>query len=281
MLKEEQVSELLLECERLVEQPLVQIRGNLTKAENRSAAIFELLAIQAFAALGKVEYEPFPNSPDIRLTLPDGTQAWVEVAFLYDKYWKHERQSRELTMAMRKHAEAQGVAPEKISLRFSGVPTAAGYERRLPEQHEVKKFLKGEYVKDLFKRIQHAPAEPFTVVKPRLQLSGLLCAFGYIWKRQRTGAGSAQRSKTASALQNHQTESQPAYRRRHAHCLCGHGYQQGPGPQLCPGSDHCRGSSPSSFLRNSLCGLCSNRGDQTRFSAVQPGAKARPHMDLP
>jgi len=164
MLKEEQVSELLLECERLVEQPLVQIRGNLTKAENRSAAIFELLAIQAFAALGKVEYEPFPNSPDIRLTLPDGAQAWVEVAFLYDKYWKQERQSRELTMAMRKHAEAQGVAPEKISLRFSGEPTAAGYERRLPEQHEIKKFLKGEYVKDLFKRIQHAPEEPFTVV---------------------------------------------------------------------------------------------------------------------
>lgn len=63
MLKEEQVRELLIECERLVEQPLVKIRGNLTKSENRSAAIFELVAIQVFAALGKLEYEPLNNSP--------------------------------------------------------------------------------------------------------------------------------------------------------------------------------------------------------------------------
>ncbi|MCQ2049376.1 Uncharacterised protein [Stutzerimonas stutzeri] len=166
MLKEEQVSELLIECERIVGQRLGQIRGNLTKPENRSAAIFELLAIQAFAALGKVEYEPFPNSPDIRLTLPDGDQVWVEVAFLYDKYWKQERQSRELTMAMRTHAQSKGVAPEKISLRFTGVPTAAGYERRLPEQQDLKQFFEGEYVRDLFERIRGAPLEAFTVEHP-------------------------------------------------------------------------------------------------------------------
>jgi len=167
MLKEEQVSELLIECERLVGQRLVQIRGNLTRPENRSAAIFELLAIQAFAALGTVEYEPFPNSPDIRLTLPDGNQVWVEVAFLYDKYWKQERQSRELTMAMRTHAQSKGIAPEKISFRFTGEPTAAGYERRLPEQQDLKKFFKGEYARDLFQRIRSAPLEPFTVEHPR------------------------------------------------------------------------------------------------------------------
>lgn len=166
MLKEEQVSELLIECERIVGQRLGQIRGNLTRPENRSAAIFELLAIQAFAALGKVEYEPFPNSPDIRLTLPDGNQVWVEVAFLYDKYWKQERQSRELTMAMRTHAQNKGIAPEKISLRFTGVPTAAGYERRLPEQQDLKQFFKGEYARDLFERIRSAPLEPFTVEHP-------------------------------------------------------------------------------------------------------------------
>ncbi|WP_243055290.1 hypothetical protein [Pseudomonas sp. BP01] len=166
MLKEEQVRELLIECERLVQQPLVQIRGNLTKSENRSAAIFELLAIQAFATLGKVEYEPTHNSPDIRLTLPDGTQAWVEVAFLYDKFWKQERQSRELTLGMRKHAQTRDVAPEKISLRFTGVATSAGYERRLPEQHELKKFFKGDYINDLFERIQNAPLAPFTAEHP-------------------------------------------------------------------------------------------------------------------
>jgi hypothetical protein len=33
MLKEEQVSELLLECERLVEQPLVQIRGKVCQTD--------------------------------------------------------------------------------------------------------------------------------------------------------------------------------------------------------------------------------------------------------
>lgn len=163
MLKEEQVRELLIECERLVDQPLVQIRGNLTKSENRSAAIFELLAIQAFAALGKVEYEPFPNSPDIRVTLPDGTQAWVEVAFLYDKYWKQERQSRELTMALRAHAKNQEVAPEKISLRFTGIATPAGYERCLPGLHEIKKFLKEDYVNKLFDRIKTEPSQSFTL----------------------------------------------------------------------------------------------------------------------
>lgn len=166
MLKEEQVSELLIECEHIVGQRLVQTRGNLTRPENRSAAIFELLAIQAFAALGKVEYEPFPNSPDIRLTLPDGNQAWVEVAFLYDKYWKQERQSRELNMAMRTHAQSKGIAPEKISLRFTGKPTAAGYERWLPEQQDLKKFFKGEYARDLFERIRSAPLEPFMVEHP-------------------------------------------------------------------------------------------------------------------
>ncbi|MFJ7023956.1 hypothetical protein [Pseudomonas aeruginosa] len=166
MLKEEQVRALLMECEHLVGQSLIQIRGNLTKSENRSAAIFELLAIQAFSALGKVEYEPFPNSPDIRLTLPDGTQAWVEVAFLYDKYWKQERQSRELTMAMRDHARTQGVEPEKISLRFNGVATTAGYDRHLPELHEFKKFLKEDYVKAIFDRIQADPLQPFTVAHP-------------------------------------------------------------------------------------------------------------------
>ncbi|WP_122679702.1 hypothetical protein [Pseudomonas viridiflava] len=166
MLKEEQVSELLIDCERLVGQRMVQIRGNLTRPENRSAAIFELLAIQAFAALGTVEYEPFPNTPDIRLTLPDGNQVWVEVAFLYDKYWKQERQSRELTIAMRTHAQSKGIAPEKISFRFTGEATAAGYERLLPEQQDLKKFFKGEYARDLFERIRSAPLEPFTVEHP-------------------------------------------------------------------------------------------------------------------
>ncbi|GEM_PF-2412783 len=166
MLKEEQVMGLLIECESLVGQPLTQIRGNLTKPENRSAAIFELIAIEAFSALGAVEYEPFHNSPDLRVTLADGSQAWVEVAFLYDKYWKQERQSRELTMAMRDHAKSRGVAPEKISFRFNGSSTDAGYERKLPEQQELKKFLKEDYVKAIIDRIQAEPLQPFTVAHP-------------------------------------------------------------------------------------------------------------------
>lgn len=166
MLKEEQVRGLLIECERLIGQPLTQIRGNLTKPENRSAAIFELIAIEAFSALGAVEYEPFHNSPDLRVTLADGSHAWVEVAFLYDKYWKQERQSRELTMAMRDHAKSRGIAPEKISPRFNGFATDAGYKRELPELHELKRFLKEDYVKTIMDRIQAEPLLPFTVAHP-------------------------------------------------------------------------------------------------------------------
>lgn len=166
MLKEEQVQALMQICEELVGGPLKQIRGNLAKPATRSSAVFELLAIQAFSAIGRIDYEPFHNSPDLRVTLADGSVLWVEVAFLHERFWETERQSRELSTALRVEAERMGVAPEKIWCEFRGHASKDGYKRELPQQHQLKQFLRSDYVRGIFERIAAEPSERFSAAHP-------------------------------------------------------------------------------------------------------------------
>ncbi|PHX44787.1 hypothetical protein AO263_06380 [Pseudomonas sp. NZIPFR-PS5] len=166
MLKEEQVQALMQICEELVGEPLKQIRGNLAKPATRSSAVFELLAIQAFSAIGRIDYEPFHNSPDLRVTLADGGVLWVEVAFLHERFWEIERQSRELSTALRVEAKRVGVAPEKLWCEFRGHASKDGYKRELPQQHQLKQFLRSDYVRGMFERIAAEPTERFSAAHP-------------------------------------------------------------------------------------------------------------------
>ena len=88
MLREEQAAELLRRCESVTGQHLKQVRGNLKKAESRASAIWELLVLEEVSRIGKVEYEPHKEgSPDILLSLTGGRKIWIEVAFLYPRFW--------------------------------------------------------------------------------------------------------------------------------------------------------------------------------------------------
>lgn len=55
MIKEGQVVELLKRCEDITGQRLEQVRGNLSRAESRSAAIWELIVLDASTEIGAVE----------------------------------------------------------------------------------------------------------------------------------------------------------------------------------------------------------------------------------
>jgi hypothetical protein len=154
MLKEEQVAELLTRCETVTGQRLEQIRGNLSSAETRSAAIWELVVLDASTKIGAVEYEPHSDgSPDIRVTLPSGNLIWIEIAFLYPRFWKEERQSFEVSQWLRREADRRGVDGFKISCRFSGPASRSGYIRKLPQLHQRNNFLKSEIVKEFFNQI--------------------------------------------------------------------------------------------------------------------------------
>lgn len=172
MLKEEQVAELLKRCEVITEQRLEQVRGNLSRAENRSAAIWELLVLDASTELGAVEYEPHADgSPDIRVTLPSGEKIWIEIAFLYPRFWKEERQSFEVSQWLRQEADRRGIDGFKISCRFDGVASLSGFVRVLPKQQERNAFLKSIIVRDFFAQIAANKSEKVSFTHPDYTLS--------------------------------------------------------------------------------------------------------------
>lgn len=172
MLKEEQVAALLTRCEVNIGQCLDQVRGNLSRAENRSAAIWELLVLDASMELGSVEYEPHPGgSPDIRMILPTGEKIWIEIAFLYPRFWKEERQSFEVSQWLREEANRRGIDGHKISCRFDGLRSRSGFVRKLPLQHERKSFLKSTIISGFFNKIAANKAESVTFTHSDYTLS--------------------------------------------------------------------------------------------------------------
>lgn len=161
MLKEEQVAELLTRCERLVSKELPQIRGNLRNSITRSAAVWELLVIEAASKLGRVEYEPYPDGcPDIKLHFPQGRFIWIEIAFLYPKFWMEERQSKEITNWITRESLRRGISEFTVSCHFDGDRSnPAGPVRYLPKINQKKQFLAEVEVKGFFTFIQSYPGE--------------------------------------------------------------------------------------------------------------------------
>lgn len=168
MLLEEQAAELLRRCESIVGRRLDQVRGNLRNAETRAAAVWELIVLEEASRVGEVEYEPEEGaSPDIRLTLASGRILWIEVAFLYPRFWKEERQSNAVTAWITQEAIRRDIPPFKLSCRFYGdITNDAGAVRYLPELHQKKKFLSDNDVSSFFEHITKTPESPVQIKHP-------------------------------------------------------------------------------------------------------------------
>lgn len=172
MIKEAQVAELLKRCEKKIGQRLEQVRGNLGRPETRSAAIWELLVLDASMEIGTVEYEPHADgSPDIRVALPSGEKIWIEVAFLYPRFWKEERQSFDVSQWLRVEADKRGIDGFKISCRFDGAASRAGFVRKLPQQQEKNEFLKSEFVTAFFSQVLNDRSQGVSLVHQDYTLS--------------------------------------------------------------------------------------------------------------
>jgi hypothetical protein len=92
MMDERWIVELLARCEAAVGLELRQIRGNLCSAKWLSA-IWELILLDAAAALGSVKYEPTVGGshPDIQLDSHSGVRLFIEAAFLQSEKSDHAR----------------------------------------------------------------------------------------------------------------------------------------------------------------------------------------------
>ncbi len=164
MLKEDQAAELLRRCELITNQRLTQIRGNLKKAESRSAAILELLVIEEISKIAhRVDYEPDSGaSPDILLTLDTGRKIWIEIAFVYPRFGKEKRKSDLVQDWIIEEAKRRNISPYKISFRFDGEKQEAGFKTTLPKLHEKKKFLQDSEIIGFFETIKQFPSQKYS-----------------------------------------------------------------------------------------------------------------------
>lgn len=197
MLLNEQAAELLKRCEEIVGTQLSQVRGNLSKAESRASAVWELLVLEAASKIGQVEYEPHPGgSPDIQLFLPGYRSVWIEVAFLYPRFWKEERKSIAVTNWIFSEAERRGIPSCKIYPRLDGVQkNNAGPVRKLPELNERKQFLHSQEIKNFFEGIVNKPN-----VHHRIDSSDYTLSIAYSPNAKgpyRTSGGLAQEAPTS------------------------------------------------------------------------------------
>jgi hypothetical protein len=174
MLIEAQVAELLRRCETLLGQELTQLRGNLKAKQvgSRSAAIFELIVLEAASEIGPIESEPNEGTrPDIRLELPAGRKVYIEVTYLLPRYWKEERQTLYVRKWIFSAAEKYGIDKFKIFTRFEGKASEAGYVRILPALNEEKSFLESPEIRSFFENISKLPDYPQRVDSEKFTLS--------------------------------------------------------------------------------------------------------------
>lgn len=164
MLKEEQVAELLRRCEAIAGRELKQTRGNLRKAETRAAAVWELIASEAASQLGRVELEPPAGGPDIRLELPTGRWASIEVTYLHPRFEGEERRKSHLVTWV--HEALSALVPNQVLLRceFHGVyGHPAGPKLDLPQEQDRKRFLASAEVAQFLSAVTGRPQEPHQI----------------------------------------------------------------------------------------------------------------------
>jgi hypothetical protein len=159
MLKEEQVLEILLRHHNAIGKHAAMIRGNLRNAETRAAQIWELIVLDATARTGEVEYEPRPGgSPDIRLLVPGGRAVWIEVAYLYPRFWQERRKMDAVVNWIFSEAKRLEVAQFKVFPRFEEYTrTDAGPLLKLPDQHKKRDFLQDPELISFFEHITSNP----------------------------------------------------------------------------------------------------------------------------
>jgi hypothetical protein len=80
LLSEDQLRQILADCEKAVGHPLSDLREKLLKHE-RLSPTWELITIDAASDIGQVAYEVLGGGPDIRLTLPEGDRIWIEAVW--------------------------------------------------------------------------------------------------------------------------------------------------------------------------------------------------------
>ncbi|MHC4605274.1 MAG: hypothetical protein ACYS6W_18310 [Planctomycetota bacterium] len=159
MLKDDQAAELLRRCESIAGKKLSQVRGNLGQPQTRASAVWELLVLEAFSTIGKVEYEPEGEScPDVMLIGDDIGAVWIEAAFLYPRFWRNDRKSDEIVRWIYELLNKNKIAAFKVSYHFHGDDAnKAGPTKKLPQLHEKKSFLGCPELSAFLARIEHAP----------------------------------------------------------------------------------------------------------------------------
>lgn len=160
MLKEEQAAELLRRCEAIVGRELRQVRGNLRKASTRAEAVWELIVVEAVAQLGCVEYESMQGGPDVRLKLPSGRWASIEVTYLHPRFDNEEQRSSMVAHWMHDAVALIKPIPPEIRCDFHGDNNrAAGPIRTLPLEQHRKQFLASKEVVQFLAAVAARPAE--------------------------------------------------------------------------------------------------------------------------
>jgi len=160
MLQEEQVAELLRRCEAIAGRELKHIRGNLRKAPTRAEAVWELLVAEAAAQLGPMAYESTQGGPDIRLKLPTGRWASIEVTYLHPRFDSDEQRSAMVARWMHDAAALLGPNRPEIRCQFHGDKEhPAGPRRTLPREDGKKRFLESTEVAQFLDAIAARPTE--------------------------------------------------------------------------------------------------------------------------
>jgi hypothetical protein len=164
VLKEEQAAELLRRCEEdIAKRPLPALRGRLRSERERAAAVFEMIALEACAQLGRVEYEDPAGGPDLKLWLSQDRFLWIEISYLYPRFEDEERKSR----VVQNWVEGKGIAigfKGSIRCDFFGDPDNwAGPVRTLPRLHEKRIFFQDPDVRSFFDRLRAPIIESFSV----------------------------------------------------------------------------------------------------------------------
>jgi hypothetical protein len=162
VLNEDQVRELLTSCEASLGHRVDGLRASLRTHENRAAAIWELLVLDALLKLGHVDYEqpiagPDSSRPDFRLHFGEARAIWIDATYLTERFVGNERRADLLRRRFGKEGSARGIPNARLWSRLDGDPTPAGFRRKLPKEQDLPRFFKDGRIRTFFDAIRANP----------------------------------------------------------------------------------------------------------------------------
>jgi hypothetical protein len=188
VLAEHQVRHLLDEGERRIGRRLDGIRGQLRSESNVRSAIWELVVIDAFSAVGAIDYERktgMGKTPDLHVETQD-CSFWVEAAFLHPRFADIEKRQDAFRRAVWNQERQIGIPAGTLSYEFYGERAAFGYDVRIPAQHKLADFFKQDLVRNFFESIK---ANPTQGVQFDLGEVGATVRLGYVPGHAAHGGG--------------------------------------------------------------------------------------------